>query len=231
MSLDTIINRQLHKWESQQKAIREDAHKIIIPVPIITVSRQTGSRGSYLARRLSEELDYQLLHRDIINQICATSGYEKRIIESIDEKYRSDLDLLVETLLTGKTIDHYIYLRSLYKVVLSMSKLGGVILMGRGGNFILGPKRGFHIRVVAPFEKRVENLKTYLMVGQTEAVEKIEQSDMERKQFIKKLFNADIDDAENYDMLINTELIDIEDMVGIIKKAVEAKREKLTHNE
>lgn len=231
MSLDTIINRQLLKWESQQKALREKSQSSIFPLSIITVSRQTGSRGAYLAQRLSEELGYQLLHREMINLICATSGYEKRIIESIDEKYRPDLELQVETLLTGKTIDHYIYLRSLFKVVLSMSKLGGIILMGRGGNFILGPKRGFHIRVVAPFEKRVENIKKYLMVSHDEAVDKIKQSDLERQQFIKKLFNADIDDAEKYDMLINTESIDIEDMIGIIIKAIEAKKEKLIHSE
>lgn len=231
MSLDTIINRQLRKWESQQNALREKTGKILTPPSIITVSRQTGSRGAYLAQRLAEEFDYQLLHRDIINQICTTSGYEKRIIESLDERYRSELELQVETLLTGKTIDHYIYLRSLFKVVLSMSKLGGVILMGRGGNFILGPKRGFHIRVVAPLEKRIANLQKYMNLSEAEAKAKIEHTDLERKQFVHKLFDADIDDADRYDMFINSDLIDIEDMIGIIKKAVEAKREKLVHSE
>ncbi len=53
-SIDSIINRQLRKWELEQSQLSEsDKDQLIIP-SIITISRQKGSRGSYFASRLAE---------------------------------------------------------------------------------------------------------------------------------------------------------------------------------
>ena len=44
---------------------------------------------------------------------------------------------------------------------------------------------------------------------------------------IEKLFDADIDDPHNYDMVINTESLDIEAIVPGVAAAVTSKMEKL----
>ena len=57
-SIETIIDRQIRKWELEKQAReRQDVSRDDDILPIITVSRQRGSSGSYLARRLAEELD------------------------------------------------------------------------------------------------------------------------------------------------------------------------------
>jgi len=216
------------QWELQRKKISKETPPQFSPAPIVTVSRQLGSRGSYFAERLAEKMDYQQLHREVIDTICQSSGYRKRIIESIDDKFRSELELTVESMFTGQAVDHHDYFFHLYRIILSMSQLGGVVLVGRGGNFILGPNRGFHIRFVAPKEKRINNLVTYKEVDREEAVKLIENSDAERKEFIKKLFNADINDPLQYDMVINSAYMDIEDLLEVVTKAIKAKFDKLT---
>lgn len=228
-SIDAIINRQLLKWELQCKKAEEEAAVRPHPPPIVTVSRQSGSRGSYFASRLAEKMDYQRLHREVIDTICESSGYRKRIVESIDEKFRNQLELIVESIFTGKAVDHRDYIMHLGQVVLSMSRLGGVILMGRGGNFILGPKRGFHIRFIAPHDRRVQNLVTYKGMDKTAAVKFIEESDSSRRELIKKLFNADIDDPQHYDLVINAAYMDVEELLGVTMAAIKAKFDKLTY--
>ena len=228
-SIDAIINRQLLKWELEHNQVSEEIKEQKSSPPIITISRQKGSRGSYFASRLAEKLDYSRLHRKVIDRICLSSGFRKRVIESIDDRFRSDLGLMVESLFTGQTVDHSDYFKHLYQVMLSMSKLGGVILVGRGGNFILGPERGFHIRFVAPKEKRIANLINYKFLSKDEATEEVEKSDKLRSEFIEKLFSANINDPLHYDLVINAAYMDIEELLEVAIKAINGKFEKLKY--
>lgn len=228
-SIDALINRQLLQWEAQQKALREKDSIRKPSAAIVTVSRQRGSRGSYFASRLAEKLHYQLVHREIIDTICITSGYRKRVIASIDDRFRSSLALLAESLFTGQTVDHSDYNRHLFQIILSMSRLGGVVLIGRGGNFILGPERGFHIRFIAPKQKRIANLVEYEQISSEEAEDTIERSDKERSAFVRKLFDADINDPEQYDLVLNVDYMDVEELVDVAVTAISGKFDKLAH--
>ena len=228
-SIEAIINRQLLKWEFESKVEGEPEKAHPHPNPIVTISRQSGSRGSYFGSRLAQRLGFQRLHREAIELVSRSTGYQKRILESLDGHFRDRLELMVESILTGSAIDYTDYTRQLCRMVLSMSQLGGVILMGRGGNHILGPKRGFHIRVVCPKEKRIENLVKYKEITEDEAVEVIEKSDTDRKRFVKQVFSADIDDPHHYDLVVNTSYMDIEDLVETTVIAYRAKMNKLTY--
>ncbi len=232
LSIEAIINRQLLKWELQRKTTEQQAEaqgtSRTVP-PIVTISRQTGSRGSYFASRLAIVMDYQRIHREVIDAVSQSAGYRKRIVQWLDRKHRSDFELAVESILSDRSIDHRDYFRHLFKVVLSMSELGGVVLLGRGGNFILGPKRGFHIRFIAPHEVRVDNLMKYREMTRKEAEALIHESDGLRRQLVRKLFRADIDDPVHYDLVINSAYVDIEDLLPVVKAAVTAKFTKLVH--
>jgi cytidylate kinase len=228
-SIEQIINRQFGMWEMQQKERKVTLEPFPLPPPIVTVSREHGSRGSYLAGRLAEAMGYQRLHREAIDAICQSSGYRRHIIESLDEKYRSNITMLVESFLIGQAVHPVDYARNLYLVILSMAELGGVVLVGRGGNFILGPEKGFHIRVVCPLEKRVENLIKYKAMEREEAVASIAESDLERKELIRKMFGQDINDSCFYDLCINTAGIDSEDIIPSILGAIDGKMNKLRH--
>lgn len=225
--IDGIINRQLLRWELERQ--RTDEHPVrpsTLP-RIITISRQTGSRGSYLATLLAQRLGFQRLHREVIDAISQSSGYYKRLIESLDEHFHSSLEASVEATFTGQWVDHHDYLKHLYRVVHSMAELGGVVLVGRGGNFILGPNRGFHIRVVCPEEARVGNLVAYKQMSVSEARHQIGKSDRERQEFIAKVFHANIDNPMHYDLVLNTGQMDLERLVDIAELAYHTKMLRL----
>jgi cytidylate kinase len=228
-SIEAIIDRQLRKWELEQQQAARNGEEHFEPEPIVTVSRQTGSRGSYFASRLATRLNYQRLHREVIDAIAKTSGYRRRVIEALDEKRRGEIESLVDSVLTGQSVDHADYVRYLCNVILSMSRLGGVIVMGRGSNFMLGPERGFHIRIICPRDKRIENLMKYKMLEKKDAIREVDSSDVQRREFIHKLFDRKIDDPLNYDLIVNSALIDVEEMVDLAVLAINAKMNKLRH--
>lgn len=222
-SIDDIINRQFRQWEMEKREREEVPPAPAPPAKIVTVSREHGSRGAHFAMILAERLGYQLFHKEIVDAICASSGYRKRIVASLDEHYRSRLEMMVDSIFSGQMVDHSDYARNLAKVVLSMARLGGAVLVGRGGNFILGPSRGFHIRFVSPPKKRAANLVKYRGVTEEDAAAAIERSDEERRELMRKVFNADIDDPHHYDMMVNTAYIDIENWIDPALAAIRVK--------
>ncbi len=228
-SIESIVNRQLLKWELEKREVETKSDVKRTPAPIVTISRESGSRGSYFGSRLAGRLGYQRLHREAIDVICRTSGYLRRVIESLDEHSRSQLELTMEAFLTGQAVDHSDYAKQLCRVVLSMSELGGIVLMGRGGNVILGPRRGFHIRVICPKKKRIENLVKYKQIDADEAKRIIEMSDRDRREFIATLCDEDIDNPRLYDLVVNTAYMDIEELTDVAVVAIKAKMDKLTH--
>jgi cytidylate kinase len=229
-SIEAIIDRQIRRRELErqvQSEDRADASTTIEFRPLITVSRQRGSRGSYIAAKLAERFGYSLLHRDLIDRICRSSGYQRRIVESLDEHSRSRLESWFEGVIAGAYVDHGDYQRHLLEVIRSISALGGVVVVGRGANFIVGMERAFHVRVVAPHERRVSNLVEYQSIGPDAAEDEVRRKDEERSEFIKKHFGESIDDPLHYDLMLNSSMVEVETATNLIAIAAMEKLEKI----
>lgn len=54
-------------------------------MPVITVSRQRGSLGSYIALEVARKLDLRYLDREIIQSVAQESGVEAEAVEAIEE--------------------------------------------------------------------------------------------------------------------------------------------------
>ncbi|MEW6016052.1 MAG: cytidylate kinase-like family protein [Candidatus Zixiibacteriota bacterium] len=224
-SIEAIIDRQLRRWELEQrkKAEEEKGGKPGAIRPIVTVSRQRGSRGAYLAERLAEKLGYQLLHREVIDHICNSTGYRRQMIESLDNKVRSRIELWFEGVFKGLYVDSSDYFRHLYKVMVSIAELGGVVVVGRAANFILGRDRVFSIRVVAALPRRLENLIQYQNLTREQAERDIRETDRERQEFVRSHFRQDIDSPGAYDLVINTTYIDLESALTLAEIGIKSK--------
>ena len=228
-SLEHIVDRQIKKWEMERKQREEKIRKQeeIFVQPVVTISRQWGSRGSYLAKRLAEILNYNLVDREIIDYIVKNSGVRRKLVESLDEKTRSEIGLWMEGILEGRYVDKGEYFTHLLRCIKVIGEHGATVIVGRGANFALGLRYGFHLRVVAPEEIRMQYLVKYENVSPEQAKEAIKKSDEERKSFIRSFYHADIDDPQYYDMVINSAYVDVEDTIFFIREAIKAKAEKL----
>ena len=230
-SIDRILDRQVRRWEAEKVAHVHEHGSHDRPgatfQPILTVSRQRGSGGTLLAQRLAERFGHTLLHRDVIDRICESSGYQRRIVESLDGHARSQLQLWVESVLQGTYVDASDYLKALLEVIYSISQLGGVVVVGRGANFILGHERGFHLRVVAPLEVRVRNLVVREGLAERDALREIEKRDHERTEWVRKACRRSIDDPLGYDLVINQLSVSMEAATTLVAAAAQEKFERL----
>jgi cytidylate kinase len=228
-AIDRIVDRQVRTWELERAARRAVPGEAGASAPgrIATVSRQRGARGSLLAAQLAERLGFNLLDRDVIDRICASSGQARRIVELLDGHARSQLELWVESLLQGHAMDTNEYVRALLRVIFSASELGGVVVVGRGASFILGHGRGFHVRVVAPRDERIRAVAEEGRLDPQEAAREVDRADRERSDWVRRALGRSIDDALGYDLVLNSHGVAPERAAELLAVAARAKFERL----
>jgi cytidylate kinase len=232
-SIEEILDRQLRKWELERSIRVAQAAEGAVPRPrpILTVSRQRGSGGTILAERVATRLGYTLLHRDLIDRICASSGTLRHIVASLDEHPKPKASVWFESVLSRSYMDSSDYVKNLLQAIDSIARLGGVVVVGRGANYIIRGNGGFHVRVVAPREVRVQRLRERDGIGQRDAEHKVDQSDRERREFIHQVYGRDIDDPQGYDLVINTGMLSLETATRLVMNAATEKFERLAPQE
>jgi cytidylate kinase len=229
-SLQAILDRQLRRWEIE-KSVRTSQSGSEPPGapqhPVVTVSRERGSGGSRIAELVARRLDYTLLHRDLIDRICNSSGTRRHIVESLDEHTKSHFAVWCDSMLAQRYTDANDYVRLLHETIDSVAELGGVVVIGRGANFIVGPDRGLHVRVVAPREKRIQRLVDHERLNRKEAAREVEARDHERAEFIRRTYGRNVADPSGYDLVVNTGAIPFEDATILIVRAATEKFERI----
>lgn len=221
-SIQALIDRQLTRRQVLEKAQATrpiTRHQVPPPLKVITISRETGSGGRTLAKNLAAHLEFEFIDHQIVDKLVEDSGARERLFNSLDERSRSGVALWVEGLLTGRYIDRSEYAQLLIKSVTALAEHGHVVILGRGANVILGPRGGFHVRVTAPADIRIENLVRHSNMSVREAQEHVERCDEERRQFCTDMFDSEVDNPHDYHLVINTARIPLETAEDLVLHA------------
>ena len=212
-SVEKIIDAQVRKWTLAGRDAKESAPKR----PVIVVSRQPGSGGQLLARRLADALRLDLFDREIIEKVAKSARMSTAVVQALDERGRLFVEEWVSTAVTKRQLLPDEYLRHLMRVIGAIGRHGGAVIIGRGAGFILPPAERFVVRVIAPLDVRVRNSAQWLNISEGEARKRLIQTDENRKAFIRKYFHADIDDPIHYDLVVNTWKVSVDDAAGAVK--------------
>jgi cytidylate kinase len=217
-SIDQFLDDQLSKW----------AERTTLPAePVITVSMEPGSKGRFIAEEIAKRLNYDLFNRQIIKEIAQSVHMSTRVIESVEKKRLSGINDLISSLVTKHYLHPDLYLEHLMKVINTIADHGHAVIVGRGANFILPPEQRFSVRVVAPLEIRIRNVAEFFGTTQEEAKHRIMHRQSRRTAFIQQAFHQDISDPHNYDLVINTEKMNVaaavETVIAAFKSLAEQK--------
>jgi hypothetical protein len=216
-NLSDLTEEQVKQWliltkkEINKGGVRKNG-------PVITISRELGSGGYKIAQIIKNKLGepWKIWDREILDEIHKLASVKKDIIESLDEKSKSRFENFLEGILSGESgffgIDEY--KKYLVQVLLRIGHFGNAIILGRGANHVL--PNSFRLRMVASRKKRVEVLKEKEGFSEEEILYLIRESDHEREDFIKKYFNANINDPWDYDLCIKSSYISPEKAAEII---------------
>ena len=215
-SIPRIIEEQVQRWQILQKEEKEEKQGI----SIITVSREPGSGGRIVASRLAEKLGIDIFHQEVINEMAKSADVSEKLIETLDERGLSTLEDWISSLVHQRHLWPDRYLQHLMKVVGTIGKHGRAVVVGRGANFVLPPEKRFAVRIVADQTWRIQNVAREFDISPDEAKRRVMRTESDRRAFVRKYFNADIADPTHYDLVVNTETLNVDDTVKVISSAL-----------
>lgn len=213
-SMDARLRGQAERW-------RRKAH-LSTPTeleacPFITISRQYGCPAFAVANELAERLNTRLnrdewavYDRKLIEWITSHHAIEEDLLHSLNERSRNELEDWVVSLLGGRPSQWNVFQR-LARATRSLALNGRSILIGRGGGMISRDlPGGVHVRIIAPFEWRLEALrKEWPSRAENLTLEELRRLDKEREGFIRKFLNVDPNDAAQYDLVLNASRLSV----------------------
>jgi len=184
--------------------------------PVITVSREFGAQGARIARRVAAQLAVPCWDQELVHEVSKNTATPEIVLRDLDEHRRSMVIELLGVLFARSKVTSTEYHRELVRVISAIGQRGAAVIVGRGAQFVLPSSMALRVRVVAPKQTRVEGLARRKGIGQREALGMINQMDEERAAFMRTHYDQEISAADHYDLVINSDRFDVQQMVGLV---------------
>lgn len=200
--------------------------------PVITLSRLTGCDAREVAAALVDQLNrrsgttrWRWVDKDIIYSIAKELNTDTQRVENF---YKGiELSKLSEMIMafSGGFVSDLSVKKAIREVILSMCKEGYIVLVGRGGVSIASKiTDSLHIRLIAPFYWRVENIMKKKQMDMAAAEAYVVDTDEKRFNLIhsfldKKPLNIDY----LFDATINRNAFGIKETAELITGMYEKK--------
>ena len=130
---------------------------------IITISREFGSKGRTIGKKLAEKLGYNFYDSSLVDKIAVESGYHKEFIKEHAEYASSSHPFVFSFYRTnaingsGTSIYDEIFIAQ-QKVILDIANKENAVIVGRCADYILRDRNDvFNVFIYSDLEKRKEN--------------------------------------------------------------------------
>ncbi len=185
---------------------------------IITISHEMGAGGPEIGMVVAQRLGYHYVDQELISDAAHRYGLLEEKLTHLDESKPSLFERF-------DTETHRV-ITVLQTALLEFAEQDNVVLMGRGGQWLLrGIPHVLRVRVMAPFELRVKRAAKKLQSQMGEAVnprtvtDMVRRDDGEKSGRMRYLYEADLNDPSLYELMFNTEKLAIETAVELVAAA------------
>jgi cytidylate kinase len=187
---------------------------------VVTISRGFGAGGKSVGQLLADTLEVRCCDKYILQEVAKRAHVDQELVRTLDEHVKKIDGHWWQKLLHKDAFSYEDYYQHLVKTVLSITRTGGVII-GRGANLILGAENAFRVRITASPENCARNVASRENISHDDALQRVREVDLERAEYIKMLYDADINDLSNYDLVLNSDRYDRVQLVELILNAME----------
>jgi cytidylate kinase len=162
--------------------------------------------------------------------MAGNDSLRKQVYASMDERDLSWCEEALRSFLDPNAFKND-YFHQLTKTILSLVRQGNAVFVGRGADLILPPDAGLRVRIIAPLEMRIRNLALRQGTSEDQARKDVEKLEMERAQYVRRHFHADVHDDRRYDLVINLRRISPTQAAEIILTSQALRNARSVRNE
>lgn len=213
---------------------------------LVTISRQLGSAGDFIAARVAAELGLTLIDRDTISTMALNAGvsldlvrkllYEGRrslahdVVDALgktaagtpgsNQPPQSPLGSVFAPLFGPEQVSQEDAAGRLGAAIRNAAVNNDILVVGRGGQVLLRDYPGVcHVQIIAPPEMRAQRVAAREGVSLRTAQRRVKISDQARSEYLARFHNANWLDPLLYHIVINTGQSPVEVAVLLIVTA------------
>lgn len=195
---------------------------------IITISREFGSGGREIGKRLADVLGFAYYDSEIITKLANQTGLSEEYINNISEKgiypYPFQFGKTFSTFNTLQSNQNEILIAQ-REIIKEIASKGNCIIVGRGADTILKEYNPMNLFVYASIESKINRCKLKASADEhltdNELEQKIKKIDKNRKNSYALLSNRNWGEKENYNLCINTTNIEIKSIIPPLASYIE----------
>jgi cytidylate kinase len=205
----------------------------------VTISREYGSGGDEIAARLAQRLGWQVIDHAIVERIARTLGTSQEQAEAYDEHTEGLLARLlnvfryIDPALTayappGPVLSDEMYRDAVERFIRGAAARGHVVIVGRGAQVLLARQRDvLRVRIIAPLEQRIACVMQREGLDQRAAASRVRKFEHERTRYLEAAYHRKPEDAQMYDLVLNSSSLDPSSAVNVICLALNHKARRL----
>lgn len=220
-----FVNLFFQCYDRSKKLIFCNKREVLIMKNIITISREFGSGGRSIAKKVAKKLGYEYIDVEMIERLAQTSGIDADDLESYEEisLHKSlfgfafsgfgNKEEAVDTMLWNKQRE----------MILEIAERGNCVIVGRCADYVLRDnENALHVFIHADLDYRINRIVTHY--GQTEETpeKRIADKDKMRKANYEYLTDREWGVVQYYDLTLNSGKIGQERCVDIIAGVAKA---------
>ena len=205
-------------------------------VPVITISRQYGSRGHEIGQRIAEKLSIPYYDKSLIALAAKKSGFSEAAFEYADEKAGSSL--LYSMVTSGMGVaariagtpempinDKLFLIQS--DIIRNAANEGPCVIVGRCGNYILREYSNiFKIFIHADKDARIRHAIEEDGINANKAADYVAKQDKQRANYYNFYSSMRWDDVNDYHLTLDSTCFSVDEATDIILHAIDVWRAK-----
>ena len=191
---------------------------------IITISREFGSGGRSLGKQLAEKLGWKYYDKELVKQVAEKTGFDPAYIEEVGEHSatKSPLSYLFSTpgtpgVMKGMSAADFLWIMQ-RNVIVNLVKEGPCVIVGRCADYILRDEPNvLRVFVYASKERCIKTVADLYNLSPKEAERQIDRIDRARSTYYRYYTGEEWDNARNYDLCLNSEMLGFDRCVDLIE--------------
>lgn len=187
----------------------------------ITITRQFGSLGRPVAKKLSEILDIDYYDRDIVEETSKNLGLPVSVISDQEEAAKTSLFGMIYPLGTETSEQQDKIFEEQAKIIRDLAEKNSCIIVGRCSDYILRNNRNcLNVYIYAPYKARLRNCIDYLRMDEETAKRMIQKVDRARDKYHKRYAGYLPHDYQHKEVLIDSSVFGIDGTAKVLAATV-----------
>ena len=188
-----------------------------------------------MGKLLAKDLGLQYYDRELVRLVSDKSGVNEALFGQVDERVKSNsIFPKAKRITAGEALspnsENFVSEENLFRlqadVIKELASTEDCVIVGRCADYVLKDNPDvIRLYCYAPLKDCMDRERQLSGLEDREIIKKIEKIDKERAEYYKRYTGKNWNDADNYDLCLNTASMSYPQLISVVKAYIKAHQE------